>query len=136
MKRKYVWAYPDWGLTRCSQYAIFGKRRVKTMNKLTKSLPESDHIQELKNKKPYINERIFWDINIAKLDYDRDKLLITERALVKGTEEDEFALYEYYGKENMKKILMEVTYLDSITIEYVSQIFNIPKEKMKCYIKK
>jgi hypothetical protein len=98
----------------------------------------SGNIRSVKtlNKKPYVNERIFWDINIAKLDYDRDKLLITERALIKGTEEDEFALYEYYGKENMKKILMEVTYLDSITIEYVSQIFNIPKEKMKCYIKK
>ncbi|GHV95743.1 hypothetical protein AGMMS50293_20630 [Spirochaetia bacterium] len=69
------------------------------------------------DKKPYVNKRIFWDVNIEKLDFDRDKLFIVERALVKGTEEDEFAVYAYYGKENMKDILLEVEYLDSITIE-------------------
>ncbi|GHV24603.1 hypothetical protein FACS189498_1980 [Spirochaetia bacterium] len=84
------------------------------------------------NSKPYVSDGIFWDMDIGKLDYERDKLLIAERVLVKGTEEDEFALYRYYGHENMADIIKQVNYLDSVTIEYVHHVWKIPKEKMKC----
>lgn len=39
------------------------------------------------------------------------------RVLVEGTEEDEFALYRYYGVENTKELIKEKTLWDTFYFE-------------------
>jgi hypothetical protein len=85
---------------------------------------------------PYKNNELFWDIDVSKIDYEEDKVLIAERVLVKGTDDDERLLYLYYGKERLIEIIKKIEYLDSDTIEYVHQCYRIPKEEMACCIQK
>ena len=82
-----------------------------------------------------LSEYLFWDLNIKTLDPNNDKILILERVFTRGTENDEKELFKYYGKNNVKKSILKIKYLDRKTLNYLSVILNIPKEDFICYKK-
>jgi hypothetical protein len=84
---------------------------------------------------PKLSKSLFWDYNIHNLDPDSDKNIIVERVFTRGTENDEKEVFNYYGKDLIKDIVLNVKYFDKKTLNYLSIIFNIPKENFKCYKK-
>jgi len=85
----------------------------------------------LKNLSPYL----FWDYNADILDPNTDKRLILERVFTRGTENDEKEIFNFYGKETIKNAIVDIKYFDKKTLNYLSVIFGISKEKFKCYRK-
>lgn len=67
------------------------------------------------------------------LDPDIDKKLILERVFTRGTENDEKSVFAYYGNESIKNTLLEIKYFDKKTLNYLSIVFNVPKEEFRCY---
>ena len=85
---------------------------------------------------PPFSAHLFWDTNIDKIDCEKDKDLIIERVLVFGSENDERLLYALYSEHAIKKTAKKSMNLNDRTIACLSAIFNIPKEKFKCYGKR
>ena len=82
-----------------------------------------------------LSEYLFWDLDIKMLDPYIDKNLILERVFTRGTENDEKEIFNYYNKDTIKNAIVNIKYLDKKTLNYLSIIFDIPKEKFKCYKK-
>jgi hypothetical protein len=85
------------------------------------------------SKVPSFSSYLFWDVNPQKFDYQKNRLFVIERVTTKGTEEDWQELKRYYGWETLKKEIVLVPYLDNKTWNFLSVIFDIPKEEFKCY---
>jgi len=80
-----------------------------------------------------LSEYLFWDCNINLLDPNIDRKLILERVFSRGTENDEKEVLNYYGKNIVKNTILDIKYFDKKTLNYLSIVFNIPKEEFKCY---
>jgi len=82
---------------------------------------------------PKLSKHLFWDCDIVRLDPDVDKKLILERVFSRGTENDEITVFNYYGMDVIKDTVLDIKYFDKKTLNYLSVVFNIPKEEFKCY---
>jgi len=80
-----------------------------------------------------LSDYLFWDYNKNLLDPDIDRNLILERVYSMGTENDEREALNYYGTNLIKNSILNIKYLDKKTLNYLSIVFNIPKEEFKCY---
>jgi hypothetical protein len=76
---------------------------------------------------------LFWDSDFTKLDYDRQARAIIARVVMRGSLEDWFEIKRYYGLERIKTEIVQVRYLDKLTLSFCSVYFNIPKEQFRCY---
>ena len=82
-----------------------------------------------------LSQYLFWDYNADILDPNIDKKLILERVFTRGTENDEKEIFNFYGKETIKDTILDIKYFDKKTLNYLSVIFGISREKFKCYKK-
>jgi len=80
-----------------------------------------------------LSQYLFWDFDINMLDPNIDKKLILERVFSRGTENDEKEVFRYYGKNAIKDCILNIKYFDKKTLNYLSIVFNVSKEKFKCY---
>jgi hypothetical protein len=85
--------------------------------------------------KELFSEYLFWDYDTDKIELQNDKILIIERVATKGLEKDWNTLTEIYGLEIIKNSVIKLPYLDPKTLNYLSFLFDIPKEQFKCYTK-
>jgi hypothetical protein len=84
---------------------------------------------------PLRNE-LFWDVNPETLSLDQHRGLVIERVFSLGNlKELEFVIH-YYGWDTVREELMKVGYLDPKTFEFATKMFQIPKSRMRCYIRK
>ena len=86
--------------------------------------------------KPIINRRIFWDTDFDKIDYDKSWKSVIERVFDRGDIEDIRQVRRYYGDDKVIEALTTAIYLFDETINFCSGIFDIPKEKFRCYVLK
>jgi len=89
----------------------------------------------VKKQKPDLSKYLFWDINTRKLDYESRASFILERVFTMGMQEDEWKVIEYYGKERIRKEVVNCKALDKKTLNYLSIFYEIPKEEFICYRK-
>jgi hypothetical protein len=50
-----------------------------------------------------------------------------------GTENDEKQIFRYYGNDTVRDAILNIKYLDKKTLNYLSIVFGISKERFKCY---
>jgi hypothetical protein len=53
--------------------------------------------------KPILSKRAFWDVDMDKIDYQKNSLNVIERVMIRGTLDDAFEVERFYGKERVKK---------------------------------
>lgn len=70
-----------------------------------------------------------------KLDYESRASFILERVFTMGMQEDEWKVYDYYGKDRIKKEVIKCKMLDKKTLNYLSVFYGIPKKEFECYTK-
>ncbi|MGP8214640.1 MAG: helix-turn-helix transcriptional regulator [Bacteroidia bacterium] len=68
-------------------------------------------IKEKQNKEhpdlKKIRQILFWDTNIEKIDWEKQKRAIIERVFERGNEEEKKEITRFYGKEAIDKIIHE-----------------------------
>ena len=87
-------------------------------------------------QKPVFNKRIFWDVDSDKINYRTKEAFVIERVFERGDVSDIRQARRYYGDKKIIKVLTETKYLFETTIDFCSGLFDIPKEKFRCYILK
>lgn len=83
-----------------------------------------------------IRKQLFWDVDFSELDEHKNRRLIIERIFSLGNLQEIKLVIDYYGKKNVIDTLCNLNYLDQKTLNFLSVIFNISKNKFKCYIRK
>ena len=78
----------------------------------------------------------FWDVDLSRLDAEKSKRLIIERVVNLGNLDEIRFIREYWGDGEIKEIICNLNFLDPKTLNFVSLLFDIPKEKFKCYTRK
>jgi hypothetical protein len=82
---------------------------------------------------PQFSFQCFWDQDSSKLDYDDAKNYIITRVVSYGSSDDEAKLFAYYGWDVVKEEVVKIRYLNKKILNYLSVIFEIPKEDFRCF---
>jgi hypothetical protein len=80
-----------------------------------------------------LKNNYFWDVNISKIEGTISSRLIIKRVFSLGSVEDMKTVIAYYGRQKVEEVLENVNYLDPKTLQFVSVIFDKPKEEFKCF---
>lgn len=83
--------------------------------------------------KPNFNKSIFWDVDYNSIDFDQNTRFVIARVLMRGDIEDWFELRNYYGLDKIKEEVIKIRYLDKLTLNFCHKLFNIEKDKFRCY---
>ena len=83
-----------------------------------------------------LNKVYFWDVDFSNLEKSKSMRLIIERVINLGNLSDILLIKKIYTEDEIKQTLCNLDYLDPKTLNFASLLFNIPKTRFKCYIKK
>lgn len=76
---------------------------------------------------------LFWDADIQRIDLQKHRAAVIERIMLRGRHEEYKAMMRYYGKETVKKVMMNARYIDKRTLAFCSTIFDVPETEFRCY---
>ncbi|CAN0286534.1 unnamed protein product [Chrysoparadoxa australica] len=76
---------------------------------------------------------IFWDVKREKLGLEKSKKYIIQRALEYGLLKDWLLIKKVYGLEEITSTAMKLRTLDDISLNFISTLSGVPKEKFRCY---
>lgn len=82
-----------------------------------------------------LRQSYFWDIDITPGKTVSTRLIV-ERIFTLGTLAEVAGLLKYFGKEEVMEVLINLNYLDSKTLNFVSKYFGMSQKRFKCYIRK
>ncbi len=80
-----------------------------------------------------LSKTLFWDVDIASIDYHKHAPYIIERVLNRGTMEDWNIIKTYYGKPKIKETAMNLRYMDNRLLHFCSAYFDVPIKDFRCY---
>ena len=84
--------------------------------------------------KPVLARRLFWDVDVDKLDFETKASFVIERVFERGDVEDIRQCRRYYGDERVIAALTQAKYLPKATLHFVSAVFDKPLEAFRCYM--
>lgn len=79
------------------------------------------------------SKQIFWDVDPQKLDFEQHKVFIVQRVLEYGLMDDWRELNSKLSKAELIEIIKNIRSLDKVTMNFVSNFYNIPLEDLRCY---
>ena len=84
-----------------------------------------------------LNINLLWEYKVDNdFDYNSIKRLVVQRVIQLGSKEDYYAIFNMYGGiEGVKEIIKNIEFLSKKDMNFVSVIFNIKMEDLKCYRK-
>lgn len=94
-----------------------------------------NEFEKYKNAK--LDTRLLWDFNVDEnFEWNNMKRLVVERVIELGGKEDYYAIFKMYGGINgVKEIIKNIEFLSKKDMNFVSIIFKIKLEDLKCYKK-
>ena len=88
--------------------------------------------QEEKNQLPEFLRFFFWDVEFKELEVEKHAFLVIKRVLDRGNLRDIRWLVATYGKDEIKKVIMETRDLSRPTGNFWADILGIDKNKVPC----
>ena len=86
----------------------------------------------VKKIKEIFNKNLFWDTDFGEIDFEKNKEFVVSRVLLQGDLSDFKKIKNLYGLKKILEIARGLRYLDKKTLNFLSLIFNIPKNKFRC----
>jgi hypothetical protein len=76
---------------------------------------------------------LFWDVNVETIDLQKHRASVIERITSRGRLDEFRAMLRFYGRETVKRDLLNTRYLDKVTLAFCSTIFDVPVTEFRCY---
>jgi hypothetical protein len=87
--------------------------------------------------KPDLPRRLFWDFRYDDIEWRQEYRTVIARVFERGNSEDWKEMVRFYGEAFViNAIKNEIVFLPDYAIEEVEKYFGIPKENMRCYVRK
>ena len=83
-----------------------------------------------------LSKDIFWSGDKDILDIKKNRNCIIRKIIETGRESDEIIMWKLYSYNIIKKIALDMEYMDYDRLSYISFVLKIKKEKFKCFLKK
>jgi hypothetical protein len=83
-----------------------------------------------------LTKEVFWNCDISKFDYLRDKEFIIKRIIDAGLENDEIIMWKLYSYDDIKNVALNMENLHEDVVTYMSFVLKVRENKFKCYKKK
>lgn len=80
-----------------------------------------------------LSKVLFWDIDYTSLDWDENRKFIIGRVISLGKTSDWNSILDYYGKDIIKEVVLQLREIDDKTLNFLSLYFNISKDEFRCY---
>ncbi|MFN4285578.1 MAG: DUF6922 domain-containing protein [Lacibacter sp.] len=81
----------------------------------------------------HLSDRLFWDVNPALLDWEKDMPLIITRVVERGTLEEWRVIEQQYGLQKIVAAAKEIKSLNYIAANFLAQISGTPITEFRCY---
>ena len=81
-----------------------------------------------------LSKVIFWDTDYDHIDWQHKARYVIARVMMYGTIQDWNTIKSFYGLERIKTEMVKERYLDKKTLSFLCCLFDLPKEKFRCYI--
>ncbi|MDR0294778.1 MAG: hypothetical protein LBH91_01095 [Prevotellaceae bacterium] len=80
-------------------------------------------------------KKLFWDVDWANFDLQKNKKLVVQRVIEYGLPEDYYTLFKLYGGvSGVREIIKEIPcFRYPRDISFVCMTFNLKKEDLECY---
>lgn len=72
-------------------------------------------------------------MNKDKIDPKKSESLIVQRVLEYGLLQDWHLLIDYYGREEVKNIALNLRSLEDTALSFLCTIYQLEKEEFRCY---
>lgn len=79
------------------------------------------------------SRHLFWDVDIAKLEMDKNRRFLVGRVIQRGNLDDLHKLLSYYGKSEVREIVKELPWMNEKDMAFVHIFFDIPFNEMRCF---
>ena len=80
-----------------------------------------------------VSKRLLWEYDLSRIDWNDMRTVVVQRVIERGSLEDFYAAIRLYGGiENIKTIIKEIPILSDRNINFVTTIFHLKKEELKC----
>jgi hypothetical protein len=86
--------------------------------------------------KPILSKQAFWDVDMEKIDYEKNARHVIEKVIERGTNEDFINVLNYYGFKKVKELSLQALWLSDISINFCCTLFKVKPTDFKCYEKK
>jgi hypothetical protein len=83
-----------------------------------------------------LNQKLLWEYDLENFNYDDFRNIVVQRVIERGWHTDWYFILNYYGIKGVKEAIMEISYLNNKDMNFVSIVFEIPLNQLKCYTKK
>lgn len=74
-------------------------------------------------------QHLFWDVDLEKIDLEKNKCFIIERILARGDLDDFKWAFSFFGEELIKDTLINAKALDAKSQNFWCVYFNVNKSK-------
>ncbi|MBI2032848.1 MAG: hypothetical protein HYT10_00040 [Candidatus Levybacteria bacterium] len=88
--------------------------------------------QEKKKQVPEFLRAYFWDVDFEDLEVKKHSFLVIKRVLDRGNLSDIRWLIKTYGKDDIKKVVMDTRDLARSTANFWADILGLDKNKVPC----
>ena len=86
--------------------------------------------------KPVLSKQAFWDVDMEKIDYEKNARHVVEKVIERGKAEDFNNLLEFYGFNKVKELALKANWLSDISINFCCALFKVNPTDFRCYEKK
>ncbi len=82
------------------------------------------------------SKHLFWDIDLDKLDIEKNKPFIIQRVLEYGLFEDWKIIYKYYGIQEIFENIKDIRDLDKKAASFIAMLANKNNNDFLCFTTK
>ena len=86
--------------------------------------------------KPILSKQAFWDVDMNKIDYEKNARYVVEKIIERGTHNDFLSILKFYGFERVKELALRALWLSDMSINFCCTLFKVKPTDFKCYEKK
>ncbi len=87
-------------------------------------------------EKPILSKQAFWDVDMDKIDFEKNARYVVEKVIERGKAEDFDSLLKFYGFDRVGELALQALWLSDISINFCCVLFNVKPTDFKYYEKK
>jgi hypothetical protein len=86
-----------------------------------------------KMDKPVLSKQAFWDVDMDKIDYEKNAGHVIQKVFDRGTLDDILAILNFYSEDKIKTTLLNARYLMNNTMSFACVLFGLKLEDFRYY---
>jgi hypothetical protein len=86
--------------------------------------------------KPILSKQAFWDVDMNKIDFEKNARHVIEKVIERGKAEDFENLLKFYGFDKVRELALQANWLSDISMNFCCTLFKVKPTDFKCYEKK